>query len=74
MQMNTTQPTNSNNSNMRLQKSKSKERNASLLNASALSRETGIVHPFNKSVEPAQNSSRTTGLDKSGIAVRSGGA
>ena len=52
MQMNTTQPTN-NNSNMRLQKSKSKERNASLLNASALSRETGIVHPFNKSVEPA---------------------
>ena len=73
MQMNTTQPTN-NNSNMRLQKSKSKERNASLLNASALSRETGIVHPFNKSVEPAQNSSRTAGLDKSGIAVRSGGA
>ena len=35
-----------------IQKHKSKERNASLLNASALSREQHFTHPFARSIEP----------------------
>jgi len=39
---------------------KSKERNASLLNSSAFSRDQQISHPFQKSCEPLPSSGRNT--------------